>query len=138
MNITILINKNDETQENYLNTYKIYKNIINKLDFSEKLLPIFNDIYKTIKNCNYIWFKKNIESIKRDNSIKYFKYYDKNNIKKFFFDELMKPFEYNENISNEKNSGYIYCMENIIFKYYGDNVYKLGKTISLKSRMDTY
>ena len=34
--------------------------------------------------------------------------------------------------------GYIYCIYNTAFKIYGDNVYKLGRTINLKNRMNSY
>lgn len=36
------------------------------------------------------------------------------------------------------NEGYIYCISNPVFKGYGDNVYKLGRTCNLKSRMHGY
>ena len=36
------------------------------------------------------------------------------------------------------NEGYIYCIYNTAFKIYGDNVYKLGRTKNLKSRMHGY
>jgi hypothetical protein len=36
------------------------------------------------------------------------------------------------------NKGFIYCLYNPTFKSYGDNVYKLGKTKNLISRMSAY
>jgi len=35
-------------------------------------------------------------------------------------------------------NGFIYCIHNDIYSQYGDNVYKLGRTINLKSRNSTY
>jgi hypothetical protein len=41
-------------------------------------------------------------------------------------------------MNKENNQGFIYCLHNPTFKYYGDNVYKLGKTNNLKSRLAAY
>jgi hypothetical protein len=35
-------------------------------------------------------------------------------------------------------NGFIYCIHNDIYSQYGDNVYKLGRTINLKARNSTY
>ena len=35
-------------------------------------------------------------------------------------------------------AGYIYCLYNEMFNYYGENVYKLGKTIDINNRMCGY
>ena len=36
------------------------------------------------------------------------------------------------------NSGYIYILYNEMFKFYGDNVYKMGKTIDINKRLTGY
>jgi hypothetical protein len=48
------------------------------------------------------------------------------------------PFKNIYSIIIMSNEGYIYCISNPIFKGYGDNVYKLGRTCNLKSRMHGY
>jgi hypothetical protein len=37
-----------------------------------------------------------------------------------------------------ENCGVLYCLHNIIYNYYGTNVFKLGKTYSVKIREDAY
>jgi hypothetical protein len=34
--------------------------------------------------------------------------------------------------------GYIYCLYNPMFNYYGNNVYKLGQTANIKTRLNSY
>ena len=34
--------------------------------------------------------------------------------------------------------GYIYILYNDVYKFYGDNVYKLGKTSNIKTRLSGY
>jgi len=41
-------------------------------------------------------------------------------------------------MNSKNNKGFIYCLYNPTFKSYGNNVYKLGKTINLTNRMSAY
>ena len=41
-------------------------------------------------------------------------------------------------MNTKNNKGFIYCLYNPTFKSYGDNVYKLGKTKNLSSRISGY
>lgn len=43
-----------------------------------------------------------------------------------------------EGKNNTIKEGYVYCMCNEIFKFYGDDVYKLGNTINIKKRLSNY
>lgn len=45
---------------------------------------------------------------------------------------------YVSEISNNKKQGYLYCFHTEILKYYGDNVYKLGRTKNLTLRQTQY
>lgn len=51
-----------------------------------------------------------------------------------YFDEKM----HEEAKLDEGCFGHLYCLFNEMFNYYGDNVYKLGKTINLKKRKEQY
>ncbi len=53
-----------------------------------------------------------------------------------YLDNLAKNV-YNYDMKNG-TSGYLYCLYNEIFAHYGDNVYKLGKTINIKRRLGGY
>lgn len=41
-------------------------------------------------------------------------------------------------IYNDQQDGYIYCIHNDMYKYYGENVYKLGKTENMQNRLNGY
>ena len=44
----------------------------------------------------------------------------------------------NEYFNNNINKGFIYCYSNEMFKYYGNDVYKIGKATNIKIRMSSY
>ena len=44
----------------------------------------------------------------------------------------------NEYFNNNINKGFIYCYSNEMFKYYGNDVYKIGKAKDIKIRMSSY
>ena len=43
-----------------------------------------------------------------------------------------------EYFNNNINKGFIYCYSNEMFKYYGNDIYKIGKATNIKSRMLSY
>ncbi len=59
------------------------------------------------------------------------------------FDELKIDIK-NSNIKNSNkknknpNTGYLYVLYNSVFKEYGENIYKLGRTNNLENRMKSY
>jgi hypothetical protein len=40
--------------------------------------------------------------------------------------------------SENTDDGYLYCISNPMYKYYGDNVYKLGRTSNVQKRIANY
>jgi len=40
--------------------------------------------------------------------------------------------------SKEPQKGYLYCLYNEMFNFYGKNVYKLGETNNIKKRLNSY
>lgn len=104
----------DELVTKYRHISELYnsKCQANKLlDAIEKIGDI-NDDKKLVQNINFVCIQLKIS-------------------------EIVASFKETDNKEQSKNtkSGFIYCFKNEIYKYYGDNVRKLGTSVSSKDRV---
>lgn len=89
-----------------------------------------SNIYNTYVN-NEIDFEKKLPKLVKDliNSKIY-------KSKKEIINDIAEYFS--KNIEHDTKPGYLYCLSNETYEYYGTDIYKLGRTCNLKNRKNSY